>query len=58
MTDDLWTGPRSRYRLDGKDQWDAMMSDNTIPSPRNETLLNVDNVTNKESSILWCVRLS
>ena len=57
VTDNSWTGPRSGYKLDGKDQWDAMMSDNTIPSPRNETLLNVDNVTNKESSIVWCVRL-
>ena len=47
-----------RYELDGVDQWEAMTANKSEAisrtlSPRNETLLNVDNVTNKDAAFIW-----
>jgi len=60
-TNNTWTGPRNGYALDGVDQWEAMTANKSYAwtvsnpqfSPRNETLLNVDNVTNKDAAFIW-----
>ena len=58
-TNNTWTGTRNGYELDGVDQWKALTSNlgdvgrNNSLFPRNETLLNVDNVTNKAAAFIY-----
>jgi len=52
-TNGEWKQPLSGLEIDGHDQWIAITNGSDHPSPRNETLINLDNVTNKESSIIW-----